>query len=135
MNKSISFAIIAITSAAGVLAHSPAIAQDAAAGERVFVQCRTCHMIGENAQNRVGPPLNGLFGRQSGTMPGFRYSQANQNANIVWDDETFARYIRNPREVIPGTTMVFAGLRNNQQIADLIAYLKQFDATGKRTSP
>jgi cytochrome c len=126
--------LIAAGCAAAVVA-SPALAQDPAAGERVFAQCRACHMIGENAQNRVGPPLNGLFGRQSGSMPGFRYSQANQNANITWSDETFTRYIRNPREVIPGTTMVFAGLRNDQQIADLIAYLKQFDATGKRSAP
>jgi cytochrome c len=129
--RTIGAATLLIAMSAG----SPAQAQDAAAGERVFAQCRTCHMVGETAQNRVGPPLNGLFGRQSGTFPGFRYSQANQNAKIIWSEEVFTTYIQNPRQVIPGTTMVFAGLRNEQQIRDLIAYLKQFDAEGKRVAP
>ncbi|MGJ3264510.1 MAG: c-type cytochrome [Salinarimonas sp.] len=105
-------------------------AQDAAAGERVFRMCSACHMVGENAQNRVGPPLNGLFGRPAGSIEGYRYSSAYDSLDKVWDHENFAVYIKDPRGVTPGTRMTFAGLRNDQQIADLIAYLDQFNADG-----
>ncbi|MGQ3355771.1 MAG: c-type cytochrome [Phreatobacter sp.] len=111
-------------------------AGDAAAGERVFAQCRACHQVGETARNLVGPNLNGLFGRQAGSVAGFNYSPAFKTpavAEKVWSPENFAVYIRNPREVTPGTRMVFAGIRSENQIADLIAYLRQFGADGKRT--
>jgi cytochrome c len=109
---------------------------DPAAGERVFTQCRACHQVGETARNLVGPQLNGLFGRQAGTVQGFNYSPAYKTPEVaskVWSPENFATYIRNPRAVTPGTRMVFAGLRSENQIADLIAYLKQFGADGKRS--
>ncbi|KPQ11957.1 MAG: monoheme cytochrome c [Saliniramus fredricksonii] len=109
---------------------SPAVAQDAAAGQRVFNQCRACHMVGENARHTVGPHLNGLFGRVAGEIEGYNFSRAFDDIDKVWDEENFAVYIRNPREVTPGTRMVFAGLRNDQQIADLTAYLKQFNEDG-----
>ena len=109
---------------------SPAAAQDAAAGQRVFNQCRACHMVGENARHTVGPHLNGLFGRVAGEIEGYNFSRAFDDIDKVWDEENFAVYIRNPREVTPGTRMVFAGLRNDQQIADLTAYLKQFNEDG-----
>src|ERR671917_1937561 len=107
-------------------------AQDAAAGERVFAQCRACHQVGENAKNAVGPVLNGLFGRKSGTVEGYNYSPANKNSGITWDEATFRDYIKDPRAKIPGTKMIYAGLKDEQRINDLIAYLKQFDATGKK---
>ena len=115
-----------------VLAAAPAHAQDAAAGEKVFAQCRACHQIGENAKNAVGPVLNGLFGRHSGSVEGYSYSPANKNSGITWDEATFREYIKDPKAKIPGTKMIFAGIKDDKRIDDLIAYLKQFDATGKK---
>jgi len=109
-------------------------AQDAAAGEKVFTQCRACHQVGETAKNAVGPVLNGLFGRKAGTIEGYNYSPANKNSGITWDEATFREYIQNPRAKIPGTKMVYAGLKDEQRINDLVAYLKQFDAGGKKVS-
>ncbi|NWG26342.1 MAG: cytochrome c family protein [Pseudorhodoplanes sp.] len=106
-------------------------AQDAAAGEKVFLQCRASHQVGETAKNAVGPVLNGLFGRKSGSVPGYNYSQANKDSGITWDEAVFAEYIKDPKAKIPGTKMVYAGLKDPKRIADLTAYLKQFDAAGK----
>jgi len=116
-----------LVSAGGMTA---AKAQDAAAGQRVFNQCRACHQVGETARNLVGPQLNGLFGREAGSIENYNYSAAFQGLDKTWDHENFAVYIQNPREVTPGTKMVYAGLRNEQQIADLIAYLDQFNPDG-----
>jgi cytochrome c len=107
-------------------------AQDAAAGEKVFAQCRACHQVGETAKNAVGPHLNGLFGRKAGSVEGYSYSPAYQKIDKVWSEENFRPYIKDPRGVTPGTKMVYAGLKDDQRISDLIAYLKQFDASGKR---
>src|SRR5215207_6119577 len=115
-------------------ASAPALAQDAAAGEKVFVQCRACHQIGETAKNAVGPILNGLFGRKSGTIEGYSYSSANKNSGITWDEVTFREYIKDPKAKIPGTKMVYAGLKDEKRIDDLIAFLKQYDAAGKKTA-
>src|SRR4028118_1887714 len=116
------------------LALGPAQAQDAAAGEKVFAQCRACHQVGESAKNAVGPVLNGLFGRKAGTVEGYNYSPANKNSGLTWDEATFRDYIKDPRAKVPGTKMIYAGLKDGQRITDLIAYLKQFDATGKKTA-
>lgn len=121
-----------LTAALLLTVFSQAQAQDAAAGEKVFAQCRACHQVGENAKNAVGPVLNGLFGRQAGTVEGYNYSAANKNSGITWDEPVFREYIQNPRAKIPGTKMIYAGLKDEQRITDLIAYLKQFDATGKK---
>ena len=111
------------------------LAQDAASGEKIFAQCRACHQIGETAKNGVGPHLNGLFApRQAGSVEGYTYSPANKNSGLTWDEKTFADYIKDPRAKIPGTKMIYAGLKDEKRIQDLIAYLKQFDAAGKRTS-
>jgi cytochrome c len=109
-----------------------AAAQDAAAGEKVFAQCRACHQVGEKAKNAVGPVLNGLFGRKAGTVEGYNYTDANKNSGITWDEATFAEYIKEPRAKIPGTKMVFVGLKDETRIKNLIAFLKQFDASGKK---
>lgn len=106
-------------------------AQDVANGQKAFAQCRACHQVGEKARNVVGPVLNGLFGRKAGTYPGYNYSDANKNSGITWDEVVFAEYIKNPRAKIPGTKMVYAGLKDEQRVKDLTAYLKQFDETGK----
>jgi cytochrome c len=109
-----------------------ASAQDAANGEDVFKKCRACHQVGETAKNLVGPVLNGLFGRTSGTVEGFNYSDANKAAATVWDEKNFAAYIQDPRAAMPGNKMAFAGLKDEKDVADLIAFLQQFDAAGKK---
>ena len=115
-------------------AQSPAIAQDAAAGERIFAQCRACHQVGETARNGVGPQLNGLFGRNKGSVAGYTYSNAYQAIkDQTWSEDNFRVYIKDPRGVTPGTKMIYAGLKDDTQITNLIAYLKQFAADGKRT--
>ncbi|MDH7797845.1 MULTISPECIES: cytochrome c family protein [unclassified Beijerinckia] len=106
-------------------------AQDAAAGQAVYNQCRPCHQVGENARNLIGPELNGLLGRKAGSVEGYSYSEANKNSGITWDEATFKEYISNPRQKVPGTKMAFAGIKNETQIQNLIAYLKTFAADGK----
>jgi cytochrome c len=109
-----------------------ALAQDAGAGEKVFVPCRACHQIGESAKNAVGPILNGVIGRKAGTVEGYNYSTANKNSGLTWDEATFREYIKDPKAKVPGTKMVYAGLKDEQKISDLIAFLKQYDAAGKK---
>ena len=117
-----------------VLTISPslAIAQDVTAGERSWNKCRACHQIGEGARNLVGPQLNGLFGRPAGTVDGYSYSSANKGSGIVWNEDVFAEFIKDPKSRIPGTKMVFAWLRTEKEIADLTAFLKQFDKAGNK---
>ena len=109
-----------------------ASAQDAAAGEKVFAVCKACHQIGENAKNAVGPVLSGIIGRKAGTYPGYSYSAANKNSGITWDEATFREYIKDPKAKVPGTKMIYAGLKDEQKTNDLVAFLKQFDADGKK---
>ena len=116
-----------------VIATAPAaMAQDVAAGKTSFNKCLACHAIGEGAKNKVGPELNGLDGRHSGTYPEYNYSDANKNSGIVWNEATFKEYIKDPRAMIPKTKMFFTGLKTQKEIDDLWAYLKQFDADGKK---
>jgi len=120
---------------AATLAAQAARAQDVAAGEQSFKKCFACHSLGEGARNKVGPELNGLDGRHSGTAPDYHYSDANKDSGIVWNEAAFKEYIKDPRAKIPGTKMIFPGIKNETEIANLWAYLKQFDATGKKTNP
>jgi len=120
--------VLAVISA--MLFTSMAHGQDIEAGEQVFKKCRACHMVGVDAKNRVGPQLNGLFGRTAGTVDGYRYSNANADSGIVWSEEIFAEYIRNPRSFMPGTKMAFVGLKTGEEIANITAYLGQFQADG-----
>ena len=118
---------------AAAMAFAPgAKAQDAAAGEKVFAQCRACHQIGPTARNLVGPKLNGLFGRKSGSIEGYSYSDANRKSGITWDEAVFSEYIKNPRAKIPGTKMIFPGITNEKEADNLWAYLKSFSADGKK---
>ena len=107
-------------------------AQDVAAGEQSFKKCLACHRIGEGAKNLVGPQLNGLDGRKSGTTPDYNYSDANKNSGLTWDEATFKDYIKNPRAKIPGTKMIFPGIKNEKEVGDLWAYLMSFGADGKK---
>ncbi len=112
------------------LAFSPmaASAQDAAAGQRVFNQCRACHTVEQGGRNGVGPNLHGLFGRKAGSTEGFRYSASMREkagGGLAWNEETLRAYIANPKAVVPAGSMSYVGLRNEQQMNDLIAYLRQ----------
>jgi cytochrome c len=106
--------------------------QDVAAGEATFKKCAPCHAVGENAKNKVGPELNGIDGRQTGSAPGYNYSNANKKSGIAWNEATFLEYIKDPRGKIPGTKMIFAGIKNEAEAKNLWAYLKQFGADGKK---
>lgn len=113
--------------AAGLaIAPFAAQAQDAAAGQRVFNQCRACHTIDAGGRNGVGPNLHGIVGRAAGSIEGFRYSANMQEwrQGQSWTEENLRRYIANPKDVLPRGSMAFPGIRNEQQLNDLIAYLK-----------
>ena len=115
-----------------------AAAQDAGdpkAGATVFKKCAPCHKVGEGAENSVGPELNGLFGRPAGSVAGYSYSEANRTSGIVWTGDVFADYIRAPQKVVKGTKMTFAGLKKDKDVADIIAYLKQFNPDGTIGQP
>jgi cytochrome c len=121
--------LAAIALAASTAAAS---AQDVAAGEQSFKKCLPCHSVGPGAKNKVGPELNGLDGRKAGTAEAFNYTEANKNSGITWDEAVFKEYIKDPRAKIPGTKMVFAGIKNEQEVNDLWAYLKQFGPNGEK---
>ena len=125
--KAWAFATVIVFAAA-----SGASGQDLAAGETSFKKCLPCHRVGPDAKNLVGPVLNGLEGRKSGTIEGYNYSEVNKNSGITWSEDTFKEYITDPRAKIPGTKMVFAGIKSEKERADLWAYLKQFDASGNK---
>lgn len=129
MMKSLGISALALTVSVGL-----AFADDLAAGEQSFKKCAPCHSVGEGAKNKVGPVLNGLDGRHSGSVPGFNYTDANKNSGITWNEKTFKEYIKDPKAKIPGTKMVFAGIKNEKEIDALWDYLKQFDADGKKKS-
>ena len=122
--------LLAAAALAGAI--GTAQAQDLAAGEQSFRKCFACHRVGPEARHLVGPSLNGLEGRKSGTMEGYNYSEANKKAEIVWSDESFKEYIQNPLARVPGTKMGFAGVKDPKEIGDLWAYLKQFKADGSK---
>lgn len=126
MSKLTDLALIA--SAAGFIAAlaGPALADEAAAdGKKVFTrQCVTCHIDAAEGPRRLGPTLFGVVGRKTGQIEGFRYTEANKNAGWVWTPEKLNEYLKNPREVIPGTNMAFAGIRSESDRANLIEYLK-----------
>ena len=128
MKKFALSALVIIASSAAVPA---ALAQDVAAGKTSFNKCLACHAIGEGAKNKVGPELNGLDGRKSGTVPDYNYSEANKNSGITWNEANFKEYIKDPKAKVPGTKMFFAGIKNEKEINDLWAYVSKFDKDGK----
>ena len=121
-------ALVVIASSA---ATSAALAQDVAAGKTSFNKCMACHAIGAGARNKVGPELNGLDGRKSGTAPDYSYSDANKNSGITWNETQFKDYIKDPKATIPGTKMAFAGIKNEKEINDLWVFIEQYDKDGK----
>jgi len=125
-------ALSLLVSLASIAAASAARAQDVAAGETSFHKCMACHSIGDGAKNKIGPELNGIDGRKSGTADGFNYSDANKNSGITWSKDQFLDYIKDPKAKIPGTKMIFAGIKNEKEAGDLWAYLTQYDKDGKK---
>ena len=126
MKRAVFLSAIAATMAIGA---SVVLAQDADNGAEVFRRCRACHDVGDKAKNKVGPLLNGIIGRRAGTIEGFKYSDANLKAGTdgwEWTEEKMMEYLLNPRAAMPGNKMAFAGLKDEQDRKDLIAYLKTF---------
>jgi cytochrome c len=122
--------LIAGTALASALA-TTAVAQDVTAGEKTFNVCRACHEIGDGAKNEVGPVLNGVVGRKSGSYPGYNYSDANRNSGLIWDEATLQEYLKNPKAKVPGTKMLFPGLKRDDDILNVIAFLKQYGSETK----
>ena len=127
--------LIHVLSAAAAIAFvsSSAIAAgDPEAGAKVFNKCRACHQVGPTAKNGVGPSLNGVAGRKSGSAEGYNYSEANKNSGLTWNEATFLEYIAAPQKKIPGTKMTFPGLPEEADRANVWAYLSQFKADGSK---
>jgi cytochrome c len=122
MNRAISAlaaaGLLSVTVAANAWADG-----DAKKGKRVFNKCKTCHEL-TTEKNKIGPSLMGVIGRKAGTVPGFKYSSAMKNSDIVWDEKTINAYIADPKKFVPGNKMVLAPIRKEDQREDLIAYLK-----------
>ncbi|OYW23883.1 MULTISPECIES: cytochrome c family protein [unclassified Sphingomonas] len=116
-------AAIAATVIAIPAAAQPMPAGNAAAGQKVFNQCKVCHVT-DKGVNRIGPSLAGVVGRKSGTVPGFKYSAANLKSGVVWTAPTLYKYLEAPMKFMPGTKMAFGGLKKPQDRADVIAFLK-----------
>jgi len=110
-----------------------AIAQDLSAGETAFRKCQIYHDVGEEAKNKLGPELNGLDGRKAGTVENGTYSQGMKNSGITWNEQAFREFVSNPAAKVPGTMMLLS-VRDDKEIGDLWAYLKQFGADGKTRS-
>ena len=125
--KSLVIAAVVLAASTGAT-----LAQDVEAGESSFKKCLPCHDIGDDARNKVGPVLNGLAGRKSGTVEGFSYSDANKSSGLTWDEATFKDYIKDPRAKIPGTKMIFPGIKNEKEAENLWAYISQYKADGSK---
>jgi cytochrome c len=114
--------IIALGVAA--LAAAPALAADPENGAKVFKKCQTCHDI-KAEKNKVGPHLVGIVGRPAGSVEGFKYSDAMKNSGVTWTEENIAIYVKDPKGFIKGNKMAFPGLKKDEEVADLIAFLQQ----------
>jgi cytochrome c len=98
-------------------------AADIAAGEAVFKsQCSICHSV-VAGRNQIGPSLAGIVGRKAGQVPNFRYSPANKNSSVTWDQATLDRYVASPKDIVPQTIMTYGGLKDAEKRTNLIAYL------------
>ena len=118
--------------AAIAVSATTAFAQDVDAGQHQFNKCLPCHAVGPDAENKIGPELNGLDGRHSGTAPNYSYSDANKNSGIVWTPDELDKYLTSPQTVVPHTKMIFPGLKDEQKRRDVIAYLQQFGPDGQK---
>jgi cytochrome c len=115
--------VFVAVAAAGFMMAAPAIAGDAAAGEKVFRKCKACHYV-DQEKNKTGPHLVNIIGRKAGAVEGYKYSKAMAGSDLVWDEATLAGFLAKPKSYLKGTKMAFAGLKKDSDIADVIAYLK-----------
>ena len=123
--------IAAIAASVAFVGAIPALAEgDAVAGKAVFNQCKACHQVGPEAKNGVGPILNGIVGRKAGEGAAYNYSDANKNSGLTWDEATLRAYLTDPKAKVPGTKMIFPGIKREKQLDDLMAYLAGIKADG-----
>ena len=123
MKSKLNVFAMALSIAFAIGSAGPAMAGDIEAGAKVFKKCKACHVV-DKEKNRTGPHLVNLFGRTAGSLEGYKYSKAMKASGIVWDEETLAEYLRAPKKYMKGTKMVFAGLKKDADIENIIAYLK-----------
>lgn len=124
--KKTTFALSMLVAAFLVAGSASAQSGNEARGERLFnQQCKACHTLDKDGARSVGPNLHGLIGRKAGSTEGFSSSDAMKASGIVWDDKTLAEYLKDPKGRVPGTKMVYAGLKQEAQQADLVAFLKK----------
>jgi cytochrome c len=114
-----------VVSAIAVEVPKSARAADVAQGEQVFKKCERCHTLNPGGAQQEGPNLHGIFGRKAGTSPGWTYSEAMKDSNVVWTKETLDAYLAKPKEFMPGNTMNFPGLRKPEEREAVITYLEQ----------
>ncbi len=128
--------VLAATLIVAFGAAMPAVAAgDPAKGATSFNVCKACHRIGPEARNSVGPELNGVVGRKAASLADYSYSSALKASGLTWDEGTLTQWLHSPRALVSGTRMTFAGFRKDEDIANVIAYLKTFDAQGKTVAP
>jgi cytochrome c len=109
----------------GLLRAASALAQEADSAAAELKKCQICHSLNEGGANRVGPNLHGVFGRKAGSVAGFNFSEAMKASGIVWDDETLAKYLRDPKDSLPGNRMSFPGIKDEAVLGDLLHQLRQ----------
>lgn len=122
--KNLSISALALALAVALLSAGHASAADVKKGKRVFAKCKACHVVNKE-KNKIGPHLVGIIGRAAGSVDGYKYSKAMRTSGLVWDEETLALYLKAPKKFVKGTKMAFAGLRKENDIANVIAYLKE----------
>lgn len=118
--------------AAGLVLAMPSVASadDKEAGKKAFTKCAPCHSIGPGAKSKVGPELNGILGRKAAAVEGFAYSEPMKKSGLTWDDTALNEWLTDPKKKVPGTKMLFPGIKDEEERENLIAYITSFNADG-----